>query len=167
MSPEKTRPRAKRGGIEFEEERAWVGFYRRVRHDPAIAAEVMTQLESEPEMKRRHLALYVGCKESLRLHETRQALHKRIGQFVRGLSHALLMQPSLCLRALLRRGGQIALECLPETRKEPAMQQARLLDRDAEFAGAMAIFDQLPNSTAAAAKTPEARPDPQASPRAA
>ena len=119
MSPEKNRPRAKRGGIEFEEERAWVGFYRRVRRDPAIAAEVMVQLESEPEMKRRHLALYVGCKESLRLHKTRQAQHKRIGQFVRRLSHALLAWPLLGLRALVRRGGQIVLECLPETRREP------------------------------------------------
>jgi hypothetical protein len=65
MSLEKPRPRPRRSGIESEEERAWVGFYRRVGRDPAIATEVMAQLESDPEMKRTHLALYLCCKESL------------------------------------------------------------------------------------------------------
>jgi len=73
MSPEKPRPRAKRCGIEFEEERAWVGFYKRVGRDPAIAAEVMAQLEADVDMKRTHLALYLCCKESLRVHKARQA----------------------------------------------------------------------------------------------
>jgi hypothetical protein len=68
MSPEKPRPRARRCGIEFEEERAWVGFYKRVGRDPAIAAEVMAQLEADVDMKRTHLALYLCCKESLRVH---------------------------------------------------------------------------------------------------
>jgi hypothetical protein len=88
MSLEKPRPRPRRSGIESEEERAWVGFYKRVGRDPAIATEVMAQLESDPEMKRTHLALYLCCKESLRRHKARQARNKRIGQFVRGLGHA-------------------------------------------------------------------------------
>ncbi len=83
MSPEKPRPRARRCGIEFEEERAWVGFYKRVGRDQAIAAEVMAQLEADVDMKRTHLALYLCCKESLRVHKARQARSKRIGQFVR------------------------------------------------------------------------------------
>ena len=48
MSPEKPRPRARRCGIEFEEERAWVGFYKRVGRDPAIAAEVMALFTELP-----------------------------------------------------------------------------------------------------------------------
>jgi hypothetical protein len=55
--PEKVRPRAKRFGVEFEEERAWVSFYRRVRHDATLATEVLAQLEADAEMKRTHLAL--------------------------------------------------------------------------------------------------------------
>ena len=47
MSPERPRPHARRSGIELEEERAWVGFYQRVGRDPAIAAEVMAQLEAD------------------------------------------------------------------------------------------------------------------------
>ena len=108
MSPEKPRPRAKRCGIEFEEERAWVGFYKRVGRDPAIAAEVMAQLEADVDMKRTHLALYLCCKESLRVHKARQARNKRIGQFVRGLGQALLVRPMLGLRTRLRHGGEYA-----------------------------------------------------------
>ena len=76
--PEKVRPRAKRFGVEFEEERAWVSFYRRVRHDATLATEVLAQLEADPEMKRKHLALVLCCKESLRGHKSRRARNKRI-----------------------------------------------------------------------------------------
>ena len=147
MSPERPRPHARRSGIELEEERAWVGFYQRVGRDPAIAAEVITQLEADAEMKRTHLALYLNCKESLRLHKARQARDKRIGQFVRGLGQALLVRPIHGLRTRLHRGGAIAVECLPEVRKEPAVQQVRRLGQEAEFASAQAAFEQGSNST--------------------
>ena len=135
--PERARPRAKRFGVEFEEERAWVTFYRRVGHDVTIATEVLTQLEADPEMKRTHLALYLCCKESLRSHKARQARNKRIGQFVRWLCSGLFAAPA----RLLRRGGDMALECLPETAKEPAANQVRRLTRETEFARAQASFD--------------------------
>jgi hypothetical protein len=137
MSPEKyerARPRAKRFGVEFEEERAWITFYRRVGHDVTIATEVLNQLETDPEMKRTHLALYLCCKESLRSHKARQARNKRIGQFVRWLCSGLFAAPV----RLLRRGGDMALECLPETAREPAAPQVHRLTREAEFAPAVA-----------------------------
>ena len=62
MSLEKPHSRAKRTGIEYEEERAWVSFYKRVGNDLALATEVLSQLESDPEIKRSHLALYLCCK---------------------------------------------------------------------------------------------------------
>ena len=156
MSPEKPRPRARRCGIEFEEERAWVGFYKRVGRDPAIAAEVMAQLEADVDMKRTHLALYLCCKESLRVHKARQARNKRIGQFVRGLGHAFLVRPMLGLRTRLRHGGEIAVECLPDARKEPALQQVHRLGRDYEFAAAQASFEQQGSSTVAVTTAAEA-----------
>jgi hypothetical protein len=156
MSPEKPRPRARRCGIEFEEERAWVGFYKRVGRDPSIAVEVMAQLEADVDMKRTHLALYLCCKESLRAHKARQVRNKRIGQFVRGLGQVLLVRPMLGLRTWLRHGGDIAVECLPDTRKEPALQQVRRLGRDAEFAAAQASFKKQGNSTVAVTTTAEA-----------
>jgi hypothetical protein len=102
MPLDKPHPRARRCGIEFEEERAWIGFYRRVGRDAAIAAEVMAQLEADADMKRTHLALYLCCKESLRVHKARQARHKRIGQFVRHLAQAIFVRPLLGLRTRLR-----------------------------------------------------------------
>ena len=140
MSPEKPRPRAKRSGVEFEEERAWVTFYRRVGHDVAIATEVLAQLDADPDMKRAHLALYLCCKESLRMHKARQARNKRVGQFVRWLCHGLFVAPSQGLRRALHRGGDMAIECLPTTVREPAVPQVRELTREPEFAQAASSF---------------------------
>lgn len=113
MSPEK-RPRPKRSGIETEEERTWVEFYRRVRSDAALAAEVIGQLERDVEMKRSHLALYLSCKETLRREKARQARHKRIGFFVRWLTHALFIMPWQALREFGGESRDIAIEMLPE-----------------------------------------------------
>jgi hypothetical protein len=142
MSLEKPRPRPRRPGTASEEERVWVGFYRRVGRDPAIATEVMAQLESDPEMKRSHLALYLCCRESLRQHKVRQARNKRIGQFVRWLCHGLFVKSLRGLQRALRHGRDIAVECLPETAKEPAVAQVRRLARETEFGTARTAFDQ-------------------------
>jgi hypothetical protein len=168
MSPEKherPRPRAKRFGVEFEEERAWVTFYRRVGHDVTIATEVLSQLEADPEMKRTHLALYLCCKESLRSHKARQVRNKRIGKFVRWLCSGLFAAPA----RLLRRGGDMALECLPETAKEPAAPQVRRLTREPEFARAQACFDPKAAAPVVASATPgtEMPPSSSAPPKAA
>ena len=147
MSLEKSHPRHRRSGIEFEEERAWVSFYQRVSRDPAIATEVMIQLESDSEMKRTHLALYLCCKESLRQHKTRQVRHKRIGQFIRWLCHGLFIRPLRSLQTGLRHGSDIAVECLPEVVKEPAVAQVRRLARDVEFGEARSVFEQQTGQT--------------------
>jgi hypothetical protein len=141
MSQEKThRPRARRPGVHLEEEKAWIGFYRRVGN-PDIATEVMHQLESDPEMKRTYLALYLRCKETLRTQKARQARHKRIGQFIRMLFHGLIVAPAIAAQKLLRQSGEIAVECLPEVRKEPAVRQVKNLARDTEFGQAQSEFD--------------------------
>jgi hypothetical protein len=83
MSLEKPRPRPRRSGIESEEERAWVGFYKRVGRDPAIAdrshgpARVRSRNEAYPSGA---VPVLQGI---LRRHKARQARNKRIGQFVR------------------------------------------------------------------------------------
>jgi len=139
MSQEKSH-RARRFGVAFEEEKVWIGFYRRVGN-PAIAAEVMHQLESDPEMKRTHLALYLRCKESLRTQKGRQARNKRIGQFVRMLSNTVFVTPASAILRLLRHGGDMAVECLPEVRKDPAVRQVSRLTQEPEFAQAQAAFN--------------------------
>lgn len=157
MSFEKPRPRPKRSGVEFEEERAWVSFYRRVRADVAIATEVLAQLEADPESKRAHLALYLCCKESLRVHKVRNARNKRIGMFVRWLCHGAFVVPMHGLRRALRLSGDIAVECLPEPGKEPAVPQVRRLASDPEFANAAAGFAQPGGASTVAPATAETR----------
>jgi hypothetical protein len=150
MSLEKHHARAKRSSIEHEEERAWVSFYKRVGHDLALATEVLAQLDSDPDMKRSHLALYLCCKESLRTHKARQARNKRIGQFVRwfcsGLFMQLFVQWPNAWRRSLSQGGDIVAECLPQTEKdvgkEPALVKARQLAQEPTFATAQADFRQ-------------------------
>lgn len=155
--PERVRPRAKRFGVEFEEERAWVSFYRRVRHDATLATEVLAQLEADAEMKRTHLALVLCCKESLRDHKARQLRNKRIGLFVRWLCQGLLSAP----RRAMRRGVDIAVECLPETGKEPAVRQVRRLKREPEFTQAHSAFESnagAPDAASFAAETEASSP---------
>lgn len=156
MSPEKAASRNRRTSVASEEERAWVTFYRRVGHDVAIATEVLAQLEADPEMKRAHLALYLCCKESLRLHKARLARNKRIGQFVRWLCHGLLVRPLNAVRRAGHRGGELVVECLPDSPREPAARQVRTLTREPEFARAASNFDQpaTPGAEVAAPQSP-------------
>src|SRR5207244_13390374 len=78
--------------VALEEERVWVGFYRRVGN-PAIAAEVIRHLDTDTDQKRTHPALYLRCKESLRRKKARQARTKRIRRFMRRIFGALLRRP--------------------------------------------------------------------------
>lgn len=130
----------KRSSVYSEEEKAWRGFYQRIGN-PDIAVEILHQLDSDADMKRSHLALYLCCKESLRTHKARQIRNKRIGQFVRWLAGALFVAPVQIMRRWLHQSGDIAIECLPETRKEPAVRQVAGLTKEAEFAQAKSAFD--------------------------
>jgi hypothetical protein len=130
----------KRSGVYSEEEKAWRGFYQRVGN-PDIAVEILHQLDADADMKRSHLALYLCCKESLRTQKTRQARNKRIGQFVRWLADKMCVAPLQTVWRWLHQGRDVAVECLPEIRKEPAVRQVDRLARDAEFAQAKSDFD--------------------------
>lgn len=125
MSLEKPRPRPRRSGIADEEECAWMDFYRRVGREPAIATEVLAQLDDDPEMKRTHLALYLRCKQSLRVHQHRQTRNQRIGQLVRWLCHGLFVAPVQALHRALNFGGDLAAECLPERVRVPVEPTVR------------------------------------------
>ena len=86
-----------RTSVALEEERLWVGFYRRVAN-PAIAAEVIKQLDGDADQKRTHPALYLRCKESLRKKKARHARTKRIRSFMRRILGGLLRRSESSLR---------------------------------------------------------------------
>lgn len=156
----------RRGTVDIEEQRAWVGFYKRVGRDAALAAEVMAQLDGDAEMKRRHLALYLSCKQSLRVHKARQARDKRIGQWLRLLVQWTLLRPVAFVGGVTQKAYHRSADVLAEaiaagpqaspatskrgarpasgrdsdSRVEPATTQVRHLLGDAEFADAHARF---------------------------
>lgn len=150
LKPYRQHPR--RFGVDFQEEKAWISFYRRAGN-PDIAAEVMQQLESDPDLKRTHLALYLCCKESLRKDKARQARNKRIAQGIRGLLHAVFVAPVSALVRLVHHGADIAVECLPEVAKEPAARRLHKLAIKSEFVQAQSAFG---DAAVPAARQPEA-----------
>ncbi len=151
--------KAKRSAVEIEEERAWVRFYRQVG-DAGIAAEVLTQLDADAQARHDHLALYLSCRESIRAQKARTQRNKRIGQFVRQACRVLVAEPLRALRLKTSRTIELLVECLPETRREPAAAKVRQLRRDADVAQAHASFDpkapRPPSADTAAALAPAA-----------
>ncbi len=140
MSPSTLRPRPRRTTVATEEERAWIGFYRRVGHDVALATEVLAQLDADPEMKRMHLALYLSCRESLRTHAEREQRNTRIGLSVRWLLRGLFVVMPTAVGRRLKRGSDVAIACLPEVDAEPANAQVRRLASDPGFDAARNAF---------------------------
>ena len=160
------RSRPPRPSVQSEEERAWVSFYQRARHNPAIAAEVLTQLDLDAEMKREHLALYLCCRESLRLHEARAARDQRIGRSVRWLVDAVTVQSLAAVRRVFGRTTDVAMACLPGAADEPAQAQVGRLAADPAIRAARATFRRRA-AAAAPAPTPASPPDAQVPPAAA
>src|ERR1700687_5213635 len=95
-----------RTSVALEEERLWIGFYRRVA-DAAIAAEVIQHLDGDADQKHTHPALYLRCKESLRKKKARQARTKRIRNFMRRILGGLLPHSESSLRPQRRHGARI------------------------------------------------------------
>lgn len=160
------RARPKRGAIGMEEERAWVSFYRRAGKDPAIASEVLAQLDTDPEMKREHLALYLCCRESLRLHQAREARNQRFGRFVRWLLGGLFVGLPANARRAWGRGSDLAAACLPEEASEPATTQVQRLAKTPKVRAARAAF-KAPADTQTAAAPQAASEAANPAPRAA
>jgi len=142
MSNDKPRSRFP-AGSSAEEKKAWAGFYARVGKDPLLAAEVIAQLDKDAELKRAHLALYMGSKESLRAHQQRQARNQRIAHAIRWVFRGLFAAPAKWLVASLHRGTEIALASLPEEASgEPAVDQVKRIARNGSFAAGKAAFDK-------------------------
>jgi len=121
--------------VALEEERVWVGFYRRVGN-PAIAAEVIQHLDADADQKRSHPALYLRCKESLRRKKARQARTKRVRSFMRRILGGMLHHSESSLRPHPRPSARIVVEGLSESMREPAQHAVTSRPQTAELAPA-------------------------------
>lgn len=145
MYPEKSAPtRAKRPAIEREEEKAWIRFYQRVDADPVLATEIVAQLDSDAELRRRHSALYLCSKQSLHAHKARRDRSQRLATSIRWLALGLLLRPlaKLLSAAKLtgRRVSELAVALLPQEGVEPAVARVGHLLVDSDITAAQAAF---------------------------
>ena len=124
-----------RTSVALEEERLWVGFYRRVAN-PAIAAEVIQHLDGDADQKRTHPALYLRCKESLRKKKARQSRAKRMRRFMSRILGGLLRDPEHGTRGQLRRNVRIVAEGLSESTQESAQHAVKSRLQTADLAAA-------------------------------
>ena len=106
-----------------EEERVWIGFYRRVG-DPEVASDLIEQMEADSEVKAQHLGLYLRCKQSLRREKARRARAKAIAHAVEALLRVLIVAPAARLIGIWNFIGAICMHWLPEP-DEPAAKQMR------------------------------------------
>ncbi|MFT3815669.1 MAG: hypothetical protein QM740_20275 [Acidovorax sp.] len=132
MSQEKSPARRKLESVERQEEKVWVEFYPEVRRDATLAVEILTELERDDPLRRRHRGLYLCCQRTIRLQESREARNRRVGRAVRRLFSAVFIAFPKWIRDGLQRGRSLAVECLPEMEDTPAEKQVkRLLENDA------------------------------------
>jgi hypothetical protein len=134
-----------RTSVALEEERLWIGFYRRA-DNAAIAAAVIQHLDGDADQKRTHPALYLRCKESLRKKKARQARTKRIRSFMRRMLGGLLRHSESSLRPQPRHSARIVVEGLSESMREPAQHAVKSRPQTAELSAAPPD-DRQPNAS--------------------
>lgn len=110
-----------------EEEKVWVGFYRRVA-DPAVAADLIEQMEADREVKARHLGLYLRCRQSLRQDKVRRARARAVASMSQAIVHVACIRPLSVLGALWHFAGDVVNAWLMPS-DEPAVRQMRKIQR--------------------------------------
>jgi len=122
-----------------EEDRAWSQLYAAI-HQPSAAKEMVEQLDGDQQAKRNHLALYIRAKTTLREQKVADVRNQRIAAFVRLAMTVLVVAPLRRLRNMLATCMSVAVEVLPEVRREPAKARTVALKNDPDFARAKDRF---------------------------
>lgn len=116
-----------------EEEKLWSEFYHSVAN-PTVAAELIAHMDQDDEARRLHSALYLRCRQSLRIAKERQARAHAVGKAIRALLFAVFGWPVVALircgrfclgacEALVARHGEPAEIQLSEMSKLPTRKQ--------------------------------------------
>ena len=96
---------------------AWAALYGRSQRTD-VAAAVIAELDADPVMKRQHLALYLGCRETLRAHKARVRRAKRMARALRSAACWLVIEPLLGLAQLAEDAGLVRLPA-PKPARSP------------------------------------------------
>jgi hypothetical protein len=164
MSQDKVQAPREMKRLERQEEDTWVGFYPQACRDPTLAMEILTELERDDALRRRHRGLYLCCQRCIRLHESREARHRRIRNAIQKLFEAIFITLPLGVLELAKKAGHFALACIPEDARDQSSQQAdqqarRLLAGDA-YAHAERSFRDRARRAAVKAEVPAPVPGP-------
>ncbi|MDY7574481.1 hypothetical protein RGU77_09315 [Actimicrobium sp. CCI2.3] len=103
------------------EERAWISFYDHI-DDASVAAELLSYIEADPELKRTRSGLYLCARQSVRRANARYARALRVGQSVRAVIDVTVFAPVILTRRLLRVLVFYAVEMLPQLRWHQAAE---------------------------------------------
>lgn len=95
------------------EDFAWEALYRSA-HDSATAAEVVAFLAADVEARRTHLALYLRCRQTVRVAKVRRIRIRRIAALLRRLVQVVIAAPLAAFGRVLRGGSDVAIERMPQ-----------------------------------------------------
>ena len=121
------------------EERAWISFYDHI-DDASIAAELLSYIEADPELKRTRSGLYLRARQSVRRANARYARALRVGQSVRAVLDVTVFGPVILVRKLLGVLAFYAVEILPQFRWQETVvsPQPKAVEKKTDVAAALA-----------------------------
>jgi hypothetical protein len=122
----------KRERLERQEEDTWIEFYPQARKDPSLAAEILTELERDETLRRRHRGLYLCCQRCIRLNDSREARYQRFGQAIRRMFNAVFIALPRGAVDLAMKAGHLLVVCLPDVANDQVGRRHRqLMEGDA------------------------------------
>lgn len=162
--------RRKLEAVDQQELRTWAQFYPQARRDATLAEEILTELERDEVMRRRHRGLYLSCQRCVRLHALRQARNQHVGHLVRVVVKSIFITAPQAVYGGLRQAGQLLLACLPQEDEDAPgtrwqTQGSRLLQGDAYAQGGQALRIRARKAAQKAAENAEGTPADRATSR--
>jgi hypothetical protein len=122
----------KRERLERQEEDTWIEFYPQARKDPSLAAEILTELERDETLRRRHRGLYLCCQRCIRLNDSREARYQRFGQAIRRMFNAVFIALPRGAVDVAKKAGHLLVVCLPDAANDQVDRRHRqLMEGDA------------------------------------
>jgi hypothetical protein len=112
---------------------AWTSLYGAIG-EAATAAEIVKQLDADPQSKHDHLALYIRAQTTLRKQKVADDRNRRLGAFVRLVLTSVVQKPARTVKSVLSTTAAIGVEALPPVRREPAKARVEALRGDPDFA---------------------------------
>lgn len=141
--------------LERQEEDTWIEFYPQARKDPSLAAEILTELERDETLRRRHRGLYLCCQRCIRLNDSRDARYQRFGQAIRRMFNAVFIALPHGAVDLAKKAGHLLMVCLPDAANDQGDRRHRQLMEGDAYAQAGRSFRERARKAADRSDAPD------------